>query len=79
MTVCPEGYFGGHCMDTCKCKSEGFICHPATGCVCRQGHEGENCERKISEALGSGETRGDKHVFCDLQSYDKVIKQIIIL
>lgn len=65
MAVCPEGYFGEHCMETCNCKSEGFICSPAEGCICRYGHEGENCDRKISEPLGAGEGRSNIYFHYD--------------
>lgn len=45
--VCPEGYFGDHCMTPCECKNDNFICHAAKGCVCRHGFTGENCDEPV--------------------------------
>lgn len=42
--VCPEGYFGDHCMTPCQCESDNFICHPAEGCICKHGFTGEHCD-----------------------------------
>lgn len=41
--VCPEGYFGDHCLDPCECDNDNFICDPAKGCVCRVGFAGRDC------------------------------------
>jgi hypothetical protein len=41
--VCPEGFFGSHCMNTCNCPNLNFACHPALGCVCKSGFRGSNC------------------------------------
>lgn len=41
--VCPEGYFGDHCLDPCECDNDNFICDPAKGCVCRAGFAGKDC------------------------------------
>lgn len=38
--VCPEGYYGDHCMEPCDCKNDFYICHPVEGCVCRHGYTG---------------------------------------
>jgi hypothetical protein len=38
--VCPEGYYGDHCMMPCECPNENFLCHAKDGCVCRQGFTG---------------------------------------
>ncbi|KAJ8931330.1 hypothetical protein NQ314_015768 [Rhamnusium bicolor] len=48
--VCPEGYYGDHCMIPCECKNDNFFCHPAEGCVCKHGFAGKNCEE--SNILG---------------------------
>lgn len=39
-TVCPDQYYGDHCMSICNCPSEKFICHAVDGCVCRHGYTG---------------------------------------
>lgn len=41
--VCPEGFYGLHCMEFCSCLSPQFVCHAAHGCICRQGFVGTNC------------------------------------
>jgi hypothetical protein len=38
--VCPEGYYGDHCMEACECINDFFICHPSEGCICKHGHGG---------------------------------------
>ena len=38
--VCPEGYYGDHCMEPCDCKNDFYICHPVDGCICRHGYTG---------------------------------------
>lgn len=43
LTVCPEGFYGQHCMDFCSCSSPQFVCHVAYGCICRQGFMGTDC------------------------------------
>lgn len=44
IVVCPEGYYGDHCMTPCECKNDNFICHPVDGCICKHGFTGEFCE-----------------------------------
>lgn len=46
-SVCPEGYYGDHCMKPCECPNENFVCHPADGCVCRQGYAGDDCDQQL--------------------------------
>lgn len=46
-SVCPEGYYGDHCMEPCECKNDNFVCHSAKGCICRHGYTGPNCEDEI--------------------------------
>lgn len=38
--VCPEGYYGDHCMEPCDCKNDNFLCQPADGCKCKHGYGG---------------------------------------
>jgi hypothetical protein len=45
--ICPEGYFGDHCMTPCECKNDNFMCHPAQGCICRHGYAGKDCDESI--------------------------------
>lgn len=45
--VCPEGYYGDHCMTPCECKNDFFYCHPADGCICKHGYTGENCDQQL--------------------------------
>lgn len=47
VAVCPEGYYGDHCMTPCECKNDNFVCHPAEGCICRHGYTGENCNSTL--------------------------------
>lgn len=61
--TCPEGYYGLHCIETCQCKTDKFVCHVSNGCVCRQGYRGENCDEAVvgkyiddSERSGKWET-----------------------
>lgn len=54
--VCPEGYFGDHCLDPCECDNDNFICDPAKGCVCRAGFAGVDCQPP------SAANRNDKEV-----------------
>lgn len=48
--MCPEGYFGQHCLGECACKSERFVCHAAHGCICRQGFIGDDCSKLKHDA-----------------------------
>lgn len=48
--VCPEGYYGQHCLGECACKSDRFVCHAAHGCICRQGFTGEDCSKSKHDA-----------------------------
>lgn len=52
--VCPEGYYGLHCIESCQCKSDKFVCHVKEGCVCRQGFRGENCDEAVVGRLVDG-------------------------
>lgn len=45
--VCPEGYYGDHCMEPCECKNDFFTCHAVQGCVCRRGYTGVNCDEQL--------------------------------
>lgn len=50
--VCPEGFYGQHCMEFCSCLSTQYVCHVAYGCICRQGFMGTDCmtpSRSIQE------------------------------
>lgn len=38
--MCPDQYYGDHCMNLCDCPTDKFICHAVSGCVCRQGYTG---------------------------------------
>lgn len=33
-------------MEPCECKNDNFQCHPASGCICRHGYTGANCEEE---------------------------------
>jgi len=54
-SVCPEGYFGDHCLNPCECDSENFICDPAKGCVCRVGYFGRDCGAPSAENVQGNE------------------------
>lgn len=48
--VCPEGYYGLQCVEPCNCNRKGnFVCHPVSGCVCKAGFAGSNCDLRIVE------------------------------
>lgn len=47
--VCPEGFYGNHCMEPCLCSSPNFVCHAAKGCICRVGFTGEDCSISLAE------------------------------
>lgn len=49
-TVCPEGYYGQHCLGECACPNNKFVCHAAHGCICRQGFTGEDCSKSKHDA-----------------------------
>lgn len=51
LLVCPEGYYGLHCIEQCNCPSARFQCHVAEGCVCRQGYEGKLCDIPKSQQV----------------------------
>lgn len=52
ISVCPEGYFGDHCMQPCNCSSEGnWVCDPVHGCMCHRGYIGDKCDIQASEAI----------------------------
>lgn len=48
--VCPEGFYGNHCMDACECPAGNFLCHAARGCVCMVGWSGKNCDERMAQA-----------------------------
>lgn len=48
--VCPEGFYGNHCMESCNCPSGNFVCHAAHGCVCSSGYTGDKCDVSLAEA-----------------------------
>jgi len=35
--VCPEGFYGDHCLSSCKCPTLNHVCDPVNGCVCKYG------------------------------------------
>lgn len=50
--VCPDGYYGDHCMTPCNCSAEGtWQCDPVKGCVCGRGFVGANCDLPASSAV----------------------------
>lgn len=51
LLVCPEGYYGDHCMFPCECPNDNFQCHPVQGCVCRHGLTGINCEEQLYASI----------------------------
>lgn len=45
IAVCPPGWFGQDCQQSCSCGNEGH-CHPVTGtCSCAPGWTGHDCRR----------------------------------
>lgn len=51
LAVCPPGWFGPDCQQSCSCGNEGH-CHPVTGtCSCAPGWTGYNCQRGIAPAV----------------------------
>lgn len=49
--VCPEGFYGSHCLDSCNCETSNFVCHVAHGCVCRQGFTGTRCDAQAGKII----------------------------
>ncbi|KAM8839447.1 laminin subunit alpha-3-like isoform 1-T1 [Synchiropus picturatus] len=46
--ACPPGYFGSTSCQLCPCDSRGTeyqVCDPSGRCLCRQGVEGQGCDR----------------------------------
>uniref|UniRef100_A0A1I7XTN8 EGF-like domain-containing protein n=1 Tax=Heterorhabditis bacteriophora TaxID=37862 RepID=A0A1I7XTN8_HETBA len=44
MDVCPIGFYGWYCSQSCDCQN-GASCEPGDGqCLCRPGFEGDRCE-----------------------------------
>ena len=46
---CPSLRYGPECRLTCMCNGRGQDCHPATGCVCRSGWTGSQCQDDVDE------------------------------
>lgn len=57
LLVCPEGFYGLHCMEFCSCPSAQFVCQVARGCVCRQGFMGPTCETPSRDAAAIASDR----------------------
>lgn len=68
-TVCPEGYYGDHCMNPCECPNDNFMCHPARGCICRHGYTGRTCEDTLVKAIMSP----------DESNYGSVVAYVVVI
>ncbi|XP_025083996.1 fibrillin-2-like [Pomacea canaliculata] len=49
--TCPPGTFGPNCSQLCACAAGAERCDPVSGCVCRQGWEGDKCDKDVDECL----------------------------
>lgn len=50
-------------MESCECKNDFFMCHPAEGCICRHGYTGENCDEQLfSRNIQEKEDGGYGHI-----------------
>ncbi|XP_025078060.1 uncharacterized protein LOC112554482 isoform X2 [Pomacea canaliculata] len=61
-STCPAGTFGPNCTQLCACAAGAERCDPVSGCVCRQGWEGDKCDKDVDECqLGilSANCRGE--------------------
>ncbi|PVD36015.1 hypothetical protein C0Q70_02985 [Pomacea canaliculata] len=48
-STCSPGTFGPNCTQVCACASGAERCDPVSGCVCRQGWEGDKCDKDVDE------------------------------
>ncbi|XP_025078736.1 fibulin-1-like [Pomacea canaliculata] len=46
---CFPGTFGPNCNQVCACAAGAERCDIASGCVCRQGYEGDKCDKDVNE------------------------------
>ncbi|XP_025078211.1 mucin-like protein isoform X1 [Pomacea canaliculata] len=48
-STCLPGTFGPNCTQVCACAAGAERCDAVSGCVCRQGWEGEKCDKDVDE------------------------------
>ena len=48
---CESPYYGRNCNLTCQCGPGADACNVVSGCVCRAGWAGRNCDQDINECV----------------------------
>lgn len=45
--VCPKGFFGDNCIETCDCRNNATCNHENGECICKPGWKGRFCDKGI--------------------------------
>ncbi|KAK7092483.1 hypothetical protein V1264_008221 [Littorina saxatilis] len=59
---CPSLQYGSECAHTCLCNGRGLDCHSVTGCVCKEGWTGSQCQDDVNECEENPDVCGEVQV-----------------
>ncbi|KAK7092486.1 hypothetical protein V1264_008224 [Littorina saxatilis] len=59
---CPSLQYGPECAHTCLCNGRGLDCHSVTGCVCKEGWTGSQCQDDVNECEENPDVCGEGQV-----------------
>ncbi|XP_070174362.1 fibrillin-1-like [Littorina saxatilis] len=59
---CPSLQYGPECAHTCLCNGRGLDCHSVTGCVCKEGWTGSQCQDDVNECEENPDVCGEVQV-----------------
>ena len=54
-----DGWILFMCTTTIQCPNDNFICHPGSGCVCREGFRGDQCDIAIYSPVSDKSQLGE--------------------